>query len=95
LPVRIRPSALPGGRSRRQLVVIQRAWETVTVVCYAGYRGEQEPRRVTRHGEAQAVAEILDRWLDPEHRYFKVRTKAGAVLLLRHDERADIWTCHP
>jgi hypothetical protein len=37
------------------------------------------------------VAEELDRWLDPEHRYFKVRGDDGDTYILRHDVPRDGW----
>jgi hypothetical protein len=63
----------------------------VRVECYAGYRGEQEPRRFHLGGRAVEVREILDRWLDPAHRYFKVRADDGATYILRHDAASDRW----
>jgi len=33
----------------------------------------------------------MDQWLDPDHRYFKVRGEDGALYILRHDVAADIW----
>jgi hypothetical protein len=66
----------------------------VRVECYAGYRGEEEPRVVVRGGERLEVTEILDRWLDPNHRYFKVRCRDGSVSMLRHDEASGKWELH-
>ena len=43
------------------------------VECYAGYRDEETPRRFYLGKRCVEVTEILDRWLDPEHRYFKLR----------------------
>ena len=63
----------------------------IVVVCYAGYRGEEEPRRVTFAGREIEVAEILDRWLDPRHRYFKVRGNDDGTYLLRHDTASGEW----
>lgn len=63
----------------------------IRVECYAGYRGEEEPRRFWLGERAVAVAEILDRWLAPEHRYFKVRGDDGGTYLLRHDTRTERW----
>ncbi|HEX9628081.1 MAG TPA: hypothetical protein VGA00_14165 [Acidiferrobacterales bacterium] len=63
----------------------------VRVECYAGYRGEQEPRRFWLGERAVAVEEILDRWLAPDHRYFKVRGDDGGRYILRHDIAADSW----
>ena len=61
------------------------------VECYAGQRADEEPRRFRLGGRAVEVVDVLDRWLDPEHRYFKVRGDDGAVYILRHDTIADRW----
>jgi hypothetical protein len=37
------------------------------------------------------VVEIADRWLDPRHRYFKVRADDGREYVLRHDVASDDW----
>ncbi len=63
----------------------------VTVVCYAGYRGEQEPRRFSFVGRDFEVVEIVDRWLDPRHRYFKVTADDEGTYLLRHDVASGEW----
>jgi hypothetical protein len=63
----------------------------VRVECYAGYRGEETPRRFHLGERRIEVAEVLDRWLAPDHRYFKVRGDDGALYILRHDPDADGW----
>jgi len=63
----------------------------IRVVCYAGYRGEETPRRFYLGERLIEVAEVVDRWLDPNHRYFKVRCPAGDLYILRHDSVTDIW----
>ncbi|BAU47651.1 hypothetical protein SVA_1072 [Sulfurifustis variabilis] len=63
----------------------------VSVECYAGYRGEQEPRAFSIGQRRIAVEEILDRWIAPDHRYFKVRGDDGASYVVRHDAAADRW----
>ena len=63
----------------------------VQVECYAGHRGEETPRRFTLDGRAIEVAEVVDRWLAPDHRYFKLRDPQGATWILRHDLRTDRW----
>lgn len=63
----------------------------LTVECYAGHRGEQEPRRVHFSDRVIEVQEVLDRWLAPDHRYFRLRGDDGAVYILRHDERRQLW----
>lgn len=54
-------------------------------------RGEQEPRRIHFSGRAVEVLEILDRWIAPDHRYFKLRGDDGAIYIVRHDEAAGVW----
>jgi len=63
----------------------------VEVECYAGYRGEQTPRRFTLAGTDIEVSEVIDAWLAPDHRYFKVRAAGGDVFVLRHDARTFVW----
>lgn len=63
----------------------------VRVECYAGFRGEQEPRRIHFGERAVAVDEILDRWLAPDHRYFKLRGSDGSTYILRHDAADHRW----
>jgi hypothetical protein len=63
----------------------------VRVECYAGYRGEETPRGFHIGTRRVEVREILDRWLAPEHRYFKVCGNDGDVYILRHDVGGDCW----
>ena len=63
----------------------------VNVECYAGHRGEQTPRTLILGDRRIAVVEVLDAWLAPDHRYFKLRGADGDTYLVRHDERSDIW----
>jgi hypothetical protein len=61
------------------------------VECSAGYRGEESPRRFHVGERAVEVSEILDRWLDPAHRYFKLRGDDGGIYILRHDQASGVW----
>jgi len=63
----------------------------VRVDCYAGHRGEETPRRITIAGRTVEVLEVIDRWCEPDHRFFKLRGNDGAMYLLRHGEREDRW----
>lgn len=63
----------------------------VGVECYAGHRGEQTPRTLILGERRIAVAEVLDAWLTPDYRYFKLRGADGDIYLVRHDERSDSW----
>jgi hypothetical protein len=63
----------------------------VRVECHAGYRGEETPRRFRLGGAWLEVVEVVDRWLAPEHRYFKVRAEGGDTYVLRHDPESQGW----
>lgn len=63
----------------------------VAVSCYAGYRGEETPRSFILWEQRREVAEVLDQWLAPEHRYFKVKADDGATYILRHDNLSQEW----
>ena len=64
----------------------------IRVECYAGYRGEQEPRAFWLGERRITVVEILDRWIAPDHRYFRVKADDGHVYVLRSDEVKGEWT---
>lgn len=63
----------------------------IRVECYSGYRGEETPRRFFIGEKCVEVAEVLDRWLAPDHRYFKLRSPEGDRYILRHETRTDCW----
>jgi len=63
---------------------------TVRVECYAGYRGEETPRRFYYRDRRVDVLNVVDRWLAPDHRYFKLQTLDG-TFILRHDTGHDNW----
>jgi hypothetical protein len=63
----------------------------IRVECYAGYQGEEEPRRFTLVEKQIEVVEILDRWLAPDHRYFKVRGDDGSIYILRYEVTLLHW----
>jgi hypothetical protein len=63
----------------------------VRVECYADETGEETPRRLMFDDRAVDVAEALDRWLAPGHRYFKLRSADGAVYILRQDLPSRRW----
>jgi hypothetical protein len=52
----------------------------VNVECSAGHRGEQTPRTLIPGDRRIAVAEVLDAWLAPEYRYFKLRDEDGECI---------------
>jgi len=63
----------------------------IRVECYAGYRGEETPRRFWVGAKKIEVQDVLDRWMAPDHRYFKVLGHDKAVYILRHDAVSWDW----
>ncbi len=61
------------------------------VECYAGYRGEETPRRFFIGTRNIEVLDVIDQWLEPDHRYFKVRGDDNGIYILRHDVATNRW----
>jgi hypothetical protein len=61
------------------------------VECYSGYRGEETPRRFWLKETLIEIKEVVDRWLDPGHRYFKVMGNDNFTYILRHDSETYVW----
>lgn len=64
---------------------------TIQVECYAGYRGEETPRCFHIGTRIVEVVEVIDRWLSPEHRYFKVLGNDEGIYILRYDTLSNRW----
>ena len=54
-----------------------RLWNLIDSQCLADHR--------------IAVADVLDAWLAPDHRYFKLKGEDGDTYIVRHDEQRGIW----
>lgn len=63
----------------------------IQVECYAGHRGEQTPRSLLLGDRRVEVAAVLDQWLAPDHRYFKLRGDDGDTYIVRHDVTSESW----
>jgi hypothetical protein len=63
----------------------------IQVECYAGYRGEETPQRFRLGSKTIKVQQVLDRWMAPDHRYFKILGDDNAVYILRHDAASWDW----
>lgn len=61
------------------------------VECYAGYRGEETPRRFWLGDRKVEVTAVLDRWVAPDHRYFKISGDDHGIYILRHDTLLWRW----
>ena len=63
----------------------------IKVECYAGYRGEETPRVISFQSRKVAVTKILDRWLDPDYRYFKILGDDAGIYIVRHNMDSWVW----
>jgi hypothetical protein len=63
----------------------------IHVECYAGHRGEETPRTLVIGDRRVEVIEVLDRWLAPDHRYFKLKGDDGDVYIVRCSEATHEW----
>ena len=63
----------------------------IKVDCYCGYRGEETPKYLLMGTRKIQVRKILDRWLAPDHRYFKVIGDDNATYIIRHDQEKWQW----
>lgn len=84
-------SRVRGGSEVKQVDDRDERLLSIGVECYAGHRGEQTPRTLILGERRIAVMEVLDAWLAPDHRYFKLKGADGDTYLVRHDERSDTW----
>ena len=58
-------------------------WMRTRVQCYTGYGGEEAPQSFDVGQQRVNIVEIIDRWLSPDHRYFKVKTSDRKFYVLR------------
>ena len=63
----------------------------IRVECYSGYRGEETTRRLIIGEQVIGVVKVLDQWLAPDHRYFKVEGDNGSIYIVRHDMTSLQW----
>ncbi len=63
----------------------------IKVECYAGYRGEETPHYIWLGERKIAVVKVIDQWLAPDHRYFKILGDDDAIYIIRHDAEKGYW----
>jgi len=63
----------------------------IQVDCYAGYRGQETPRFIKLADNKIEAIQILDRWLAPDHHYFKILGDDEATYIIRHGSAAGQW----
>ena len=67
---------------------------SLTVQCYAGYKGEQEPQGFLLGERWLEVEEVIKEWREPAAVFFRLRASDGRIYVLRRDVDAtrSNWT---
>ena len=64
----------------------------IHVSAYSGYKANERPSQFVLDGHCYEIAEVEDRWYEPEAMYFRVRTTEGKRYILRYTDADDEWT---
>ena len=63
----------------------------IRVMSYAGSRAEEYPLHFRLHGRKIMIDRIVDSWLTPGCRCFKVMADNGNIYVLEYDEKNCSW----
>ena len=63
----------------------------IAVTCYSGYRMDEKPISIRFDSSVVKVEQLVDQWLDPEHRYFKFIGDDSATYIIRQDMNSLDW----
>ncbi len=65
------------------------------VFCYAGYRGDETPRRIKWDQGTLLVEKIVSRWVTPEYRCFRIVADNGGLYRLFCRQADGTWDIRP
>jgi len=90
-------SSLASSRKLKSRTIMKH-YETISVACYAGYKGDESPRRFSLKGKKHVVREVIARWherdsapLGSPREYFRVLDVDKREYVLRHTVTSDMW----
>lgn len=63
----------------------------IIVKCNSGYRADETPKSIRFDSLVVEIKEIQDRWISPDHRYFKVLGDDQAVYIIRQETASSQW----
>jgi hypothetical protein len=66
-------------------------FQPVKVFCHAGYRGEEYPKSFQWETNRVEIEEVEKCWLEPDFRFFLIKSKGGRRFLLRCREMDSQW----
>jgi len=61
------------------------------VRCHEEYECDETPDRFYLGERKIGIEDVIDRWLSPGHRYFKVRGDDGGIYIISHDVGSSRW----
>ncbi len=64
----------------------------ILVTAYFGYKANERPEPFSVDEDLFDIAEVEDRWHEPDAEYFRVRTADSKRYILRYSELVDEWT---
>ena len=83
----------------RQKGIVLISYERAEVECYSGFKANERPVAFTHKGARREIEEVIDRWYEggvdpgmPATDYFKVKTTAGEIFVLRYVSLFDAWS---
>lgn len=65
--------------------------KSIKVECYSGSRSEEYPLNFEHSGDKINIRRIIDRWITPDERCFKVLGNDNKVYLLKYNVHKDSW----
>ena len=66
--------------------------KTITVRTYSDYKGSEYPLSFFLDDVEIHVAEVIDRYYNPDENIFKVKSVDGKVYILGYNTISDEWT---
>lgn len=63
----------------------------VKVKTYSGYKADERPISFSIGNLNIEIINIIDRWIDPECDYFRVRGEDGKAYTMIHNRDRDAW----
>ena len=62
------------------------------VICYSGHTYAERPKSFEWEGKEYEVEEIERAWVEPNERYFQVRTEDNSLFRLCYNEAEERWS---
>jgi hypothetical protein len=64
----------------------------IKVEAYSGYKANERPLYILLDRSRLAVRDIIARWYDVDHDFFKILADDGKSYQIRWNRESDVWT---